>query len=256
MTPHPAFETLNENAKSPVLLICDHASNIVPESVNGGTLGLPDHDMNRHIAYDVGARGVTAHLAELLDAHAVLSRFSRLVIDPNRGEDDPTILMKLYDGSIIPGNRHADAAEKERRLAAFYRPYHNALNRQIDHMIAQGRSPAIVSIHSFTKQLKNRPPRPWHLGVLWDKDDRLVRPFIDYFRNDPDICIGDNEPYSGELQGDTLYFHATSRGLPHILIEVRNDLIDTPEGQKKWAARIAPALWVALESLEKDENNG
>lgn len=256
MTPHPAYEILNENAKSPVLLICDHASNFIPQTVNDGTLGLSGHDMNRHIAFDVGAREVTAHLAELLDAHAVLSRFSRLVVDPNRGEDDPTILMKLCDGSIIPGNRYADTVEKERRLEAYYRPYHAALNAQIDHMIAKGRTPAIVSIHSFTKQMKKRPARPWHLGVLWDKDDRMIKPFIEYYRNDPDICVGENEPYSGELQGDTLYFHATSRGLPHILLEVRNDLIDTPEGQKKWAERIAPALWVALENIEKGNTNG
>jgi len=252
MPTYPAFEILNETAKSSVLLICDHASNTVPECVNGGDLGLPAADMNRHIAYDVGAYGVTKHLSEILDAHAVLSRFSRLVVDPNRGEDDPTILMKLYDGSIIPGNRHADAAEKERRLARYYRPYHKALEHQIDLMIEQGRSPAVVSIHSFTKQLKNRPPRPWHLGVLWDDDDRLAKPFMEYYRNDPDVCVGDNEPYSGELEGDTMYYHATSRGIPHILIEVRNDLIETPEGQLKWADRIAPALWMALEKLKEN----
>lgn len=246
----PAFEILNPHAKTPILLICDHASNRVPETVNGGDLGLPHEDMNRHIAYDVGARGVVEHLAELLDAHAILSRFSRLVVDPNRGEDDPTILMKLYDGSIIPGNRYADAAEKERRLDLYYRPYHKALEHQIDLMIADGRTPAIVSIHSFTKQLKNRPVRPWHLGVLWDDDARLAKPFMDYYTDDPDIYVGDNEPYSGELQGDTMYYHATSRALPHILIEVRNDLIETPEGQHKWANLIAPALWVAFENLE------
>ena len=176
MPNYPAFEILNPNGKTPVLLVCDHASNTVPDSVNGGTLGLPDHDMERHIAYDVGARGVTEHLTELLDAHAIVSRFSRLVIDPNRGEDDPTILMKLYDGSIIPGNRYADDAEKERRIAQFHRPYHEALHRQIDMMVAEGRTPALVSIHSFTKELKNRPLRPWHLGVLWAHDGRLASP--------------------------------------------------------------------------------
>ena len=256
MAKYSPFEILNPNGKAPVLLICDHASNVVPGSVNDGTLGLPDHDMERHIAFDVGARSVTKHLSELLDAHAIVSRFSRLVIDPNRGEDDPTILMKLYDGSIIPGNRYADDAEKERRLDLFYRPYHAALHRQIDMMVAEGRTPALVSIHSFTKQLKKRKSRPWHLGVLWAKDGRLAKPFMEYFAKDDDVCVGDNEPYSGELEGDTMYFHGTSRGLPHILIEVRNDLIETPEGQLEWADRIAPALWMALEALNKDAENG
>ncbi|MGE4612441.1 MAG: N-formylglutamate amidohydrolase [Paracoccaceae bacterium] len=256
MPEYPAFEILNPNGKSPVLLLCDHASNAIPNCVNGGTLGLPAQDMQRHIAYDIGARGVTEHLTELLDAHAVVSRFSRLVVDPNRGEDDPTVLMKIYDGSIIPGNRNADNAEKERRLSLFYRPYHEALHRQIDMMIADGRTPALISVHSFTKQLKNREPRPWHLGVLWAEDERLAKPFMEYFTKDDDVCVGDNEPYSGELAGDTLYFHGTSRGLPHILIEVRNDLIETPEGQFEWADRIAPALWIALESLEKENEDG
>ncbi len=255
MTDHPAFEILNPDAKSPVLLVCDHASNMVPASINGGTLGLPDSDMARHIAYDVGVRRVVETLSRLLDAHAVLSRFSRLVIDPNRGEDDPTILMKLYDGSIIPGNRHADSEEKARRIALFHRPYHDAITHQIDAMIADGRTPALVSIHSFTPKLRNRPPRPWHLGVLWDKDDRLAKPFMSYFKDDPDILVGDNEPYSGELQGDTMYYHGTRRGLPHILIEIRHDLIDTESGQDAWAERIAPAIWMALNSLEEENEN-
>lgn len=256
MQDHPAFEVLNPNAKSSILLVCDHASNTIPNDINNGTLGLPAEDMQRHIAYDVGAKGVTNHLAQMLDAHAVLSKFSRLVVDPNRGEDDPTILMKLYDGSIIEGNRHADSKEKERRIAKYYRPYHTALSDQIDHMISEGRTPAIISIHSFTKQLRNRPPRPWHLGALWDKDDRLVKPFLQYFENDPDICVGDNEPYSGELRGDTMYFHGTNRGLPHLLIEVRNDLIETDAGQIKWAERIAPAIWAAMKTIETEETNG
>lgn len=256
MSNHPAFEIRHPDAKSSILILCDHASNAVPNTVNGGTLGLPEADMNRHIAYDVGARGVVEHLSDILDAHAVFSRFSRLVIDPNRGEDDPTLLMKLYDGSIIPGNRDADDAEKERRLNLFHRPYHQAVKAQIDHMISEGRVPALVSVHSFTPKLRNKPMRPWHLGVLWDKDDRLVHPFIKHFANDQDIIVGNNEPYSGELQGDTLYFHGTQRGLPHILIEIRHDLIDTPDGQRKWAECIAPAIWMALNELQQEVIDG
>ncbi len=252
MTDDPSFEILNPTAGTPILLLGDHASNRVPADVNGGSLGLPEKDMNRHIAFDIGVRGVIEHLSELLDAEAIMSTFSRLVIDPNRGEDDPTLVMKLYDGSIITGNKAADEAEKERRLQRFHRPYHGAITGRLDQLISNGRYPCLVSVHSFTPQLKNRPLRPWHLGVLWDQDDRLVRPFMRYFQNDDDIVVGDNEPYSGALKGDTMYRHGTCRDIPHILIEIRHDLINTPEGQKTWAERIAPAILVATRSVTEN----
>lgn len=236
------YELLAPDAAGPALLVCDHATNIVPEGVNGGDLGLSAADMNRHIAYDVGAAGVTRRLALEMNAPAVLSRFSRLVIDPNRGEDDPTLLMKLYDGSIIPANRNADAAEVERRRLAYYAPYHVAVTGQIDRMLARGVTPQIVSVHSYTPQLRGKAFRPWHVGVLWDKDDRLARPLIDRLRAEKDLLIGDNEPYSGQLQGDSMYRHGTMRGLPHVLIEIRNDLITEQRDQAAWAARLAPIL--------------
>ena len=151
-----AYEILGEDRDSRFLVTCDHASNLVPPDL-GGTLGLPDADMARHIAYDVGAAGVARALGEALGASVIESRFSRLVIDPNRGEDDPTLLMKLYDGTVIPANRHADAAEKARRLAAYYRPYHAALAR----LAARREDTVIISVHSFTPQLRGRPARPW-----------------------------------------------------------------------------------------------
>ena len=129
------------------LITCDHATNVVPAAVNGGDLGLPPEDMNRHIAYDPGAYGVAVELGELLNAPVVASNFSRLVIDPNRGEDDPTLVMKLYDGSLIPANRHVDAAEVTRRLDAYHRPYHAQLAR-----LAARPGTVIVSMHSFTPQ--------------------------------------------------------------------------------------------------------
>src|SRR6056297_402087 len=148
------------------LLVCDHAANTVPDFVNGGTLGLPPEDMARHIAYDVGAKGVTEALAEHLGGPAILSNFSRLVIDPNRGEDDPTLVMKLYDGTVVPANRHADGPEIERRLNRLYRPYHTALSG----LAARRDDTVIVSVHSFTPQFKGRPPRPWHIGLLYAAD--------------------------------------------------------------------------------------
>jgi predicted N-formylglutamate amidohydrolase len=227
---------------TPLLLLCDHASNHVPPDVNGGSLGLPDGDMARHIAFDIGARGVTLELARLTGAAALLTRVSRLVIDPNRGADDPTLVMRLYDGTVIPGNRRADAAEIARRKALWYDPWHDAIRARIDAMLAAGITPNLVSIHSFTPQLRNRPPRPWHVGVLWDRDRRLAGPLLDALAGEPGIVAGDNEPYSGQLHGDTMWTHGTSRGLPHVLIEIRQDLIGTPEGQHGWAARLAPML--------------
>lgn len=223
-----------------VLLLCDHASNAVPDLVAGG-LGLPEAEMRRHIAYDIGARGVTLGLARRLGAEALLTRFSRLVIDPNRGEDDPTLVMRLYDGTVVPGNRHATPAEVEARLARLHRPYHQAVEAALERILAGGRTPAIVSMHSFTPRLKGRPPRPWQVGVLWHRDGRLARPLIARLR-DEGLTVGDNEPYSGELEGDTLSRHGTARALPHVLIEIRQDLIGSPEGEAAWAARLAPVI--------------
>ncbi|WP_112320390.1 N-formylglutamate amidohydrolase [Oceanibium sediminis] len=238
----PPFEILAADAPGPALLMCDHASNAIPKDVNGGDLGLSAADMNRHIAFDVGAAGVTRRLSVEMNAPAVLSRFSRLVIDPNRGEDDPTLLMKLYDGSIIPANRHADAAEIARRRVAYYDPYHRAVTEQIDRMLGTGVTPQIVSIHSYTPKLRGKALRPWHIGILWDRDGRLALPLIERLSAEPDLVVGDNQPYSGQLQGDSMYRHGTQRGLPHVLIEIRNDLIAEPRDQAAWAARLAPIL--------------
>jgi predicted N-formylglutamate amidohydrolase len=241
MTAGAAHETINPEGGARILLVCDHATNIVPQAVNGGTLGLPADEMARHIAYDVGARGVAMELSRLLDAPAVLTRFSRLVIDPNRGEDDPTLVMRLYDGTIIPANRHVQPAEVERRLAAYHRPYHAALDAAVDRMLAAGRTPVPVAIHSYTRQLRGRPPRPWEVGVLWHHDGRVALPLIDRLRAQG-LCVGDNQPYSGQLEGDTMSRHGTGRGLAHALIELRQDLIATPDDQGQWAARLAPIL--------------
>ncbi len=235
------------DALADLVLVCDHARNRVPPEI--GDLGLPAEDMGRHIAYDVGARGVTLGLAERLGAGAVLSTVSRLVIDPNRAEDDPTLVMRLYDGSVVPGNRRVGAEEIARRIAAYHRPYHRAVDAALDAVLARGGAPALVAIHSFTPQLKGRPFRPWHVGLLWDRDERLVRPLARRLEAEPDLVVAENEPYSGQLQGDSMWRHGTNRGLPHVLIEIRNDLIATPEGEAAWAARLAPILRDALAEM-------
>lgn len=237
------FHIEGETRDSRWLITCDHASNRVPDCVGGGSLGLSDEDMNRHIAYDVGAAGLSRVLAEEIGAPAILTDFSRLVVDPNRGEHDPTVLMMLYDGSIIPANRSADAAELERRLAAFHRPYHEALAR----LAARREDTVICAVHSFTPRFKGREMRPWHVGVLYAEDDRLAQPLLDRLRAEGDITVGDNQPYSGHLPSDSMDRHGVQPGRPHVLIELRNDLIETPAQQVHWGRRLAPILEGALD---------
>lgn len=245
----PPFEKFTTNAQKPLLFLCDHASNRVPACTNGGTLGLPQTDMDRHIAFDIGARGVALKLAEQMQGTAICSTFSRLVIDPNRAEDDPTLIMQLYDGTVVPGNHRLDEAERNRRLQAFHRPYHGAISETIDAMTAP---PTLISVHSFTPKLRGKPDRPWHIGVLSADDRRLADPLLARLRREVDICTGDNEPYIGKLEGDCMAQHALSRGLPHVLIEIRNDLIADDAGEALWSERLAQVLTDTLEEFEKE----
>ena len=167
---------------------------------------------------------MTRSLAAALGVPALLTRYSRLLIDPNRGADDPTLIMRLSDGAVIPGNRRLDEAERERRTRLYYAPYHRAIDAVIDQCLASGAPPMLLSIHSFTESWKETP-RPWHVGVLWDRDLRLAKPLLDGFYAEGDLIVGDNEPYSGQLEGDCLWQHATGRGLVNALIEIRQDLI-------------------------------
>jgi len=224
---------------SPALVICDHASNAFPPGY--GVLGLPPEALQRHIAYDIGAAWLARKLAALLEAPALLSTYSRLLIDPNRGEDDPTLVMRFSDGAVVPGNARADAYEIERRRQLFWAPYREAIHERVEAMQAAGTSPAIVSIHSFTPVWRG-VPRPWKASVLWDADPRLAEPLISALRAEPDIgpaAVGDNEPYDGALKGDTVYDAATARGLSNALIEVRQDLIATQPQAEAWAERLA-----------------
>lgn len=246
MTAQPPFVIDGAERPGRWVVTCDHASNHVPAEVAGGDLGLPKADMARHIAFDPGAEGVARALAQHLDSPVISSRFSRLVIDPNRGEADPTLLMKLYDGTVIPANRHADADEVTRRLDLYHRPYHRAF----DGLIAARNAPVIVAIHSFTPQFRGRAPRPWHVGVLYAGDSRLALPLLARLKAQPDLCVGDNQPYSGHLPGDALDRHGVQADRPHVLVEVRNDLIETAEQQKAWGARLAPMLDAALRIAE------
>lgn len=237
---HPAFALTGPTRAGGWLITCDHATNRVPDTIAGGDLGLPAAEMSRHIAYDIGALGVARALGAALDAPVINSDFSRLVIDPNRGTDDPTLIPQLYDGTIIPANRHLSPAEVAHRVDTLYRPYHTAIARQ-----AANRDVIFLSIHSFTPQLQNRPPRPWEIGVLSAQDRRIADPLIDSLRGDLDSPVGDNAPYAGAFPGDALSQHAHRHGRPNVIIEIRQDLITTPAGQTHWAKRLAPHLEAA-----------
>jgi len=249
MTTYQPYAIEGENRPSQTVVICDHATNTVPDFVNGGSLGISATDMSRHIAYDVGALGASRRLAEHLDAPLIYTNFSRLVIDPNRGEDDPTLVMQLYDGTIIPANRNISEEATNLRKERCYNPYHSALEA----LLSRRENPVILSIHTFTKQLNGYGPRPWQVGVLYAQDERMAKPLIELLRSQPDLCIGDNQPYSGNLKGDTMEYHALQRGRIHALIEIRNDLIETEADQNEWADKLAPIFAEAIKTTQEQE---
>lgn len=248
-TAFPPYTEIPGNAAGGWLLVCDHASNALPPHY--GTLGLPPQQLERHIGYDIGAAGVTRELARLVDAPALLSNFSRILIDPNRGEDDPTLIMRLSDGAVVPGNAEMTEEERSTRIERFYAPYHAAIDAAIDRAIAAGRPPAILSIHTFTDRWRG-VPRPWHVGVLWDNDPRFPVPLLEALRAEEGIVADENVPYTGELKGDCLYRHGTRRGLAHALIEIRQDLVCDAQGQKEWAERLARILDSMKANAEKN----
>ncbi|MPZ11017.1 MAG: N-formylglutamate amidohydrolase [Kiloniellaceae bacterium] len=240
--PRP-FDLFNGAGQAPLLLLCDHATRFIPRALK--SLGLDEAALTRHIAWDIGIAEVTRQLARRLDAPALLSHFSRLVVDPNRQLDNPTLMPEISDGTVVPGNRDLDAAAREARIETFFRPYHDAIDAQLDAMQAAGRVPALVSMHSFTP-IMHGLQRPWEIGILWNRDPRLPRPLMDRLRAEG-FSVGDNEPYSGaDGHGYTQHTHGDSRGLANVLIEVRQDLVDTQQGAALWAERLAAALGAVL----------
>jgi predicted N-formylglutamate amidohydrolase len=241
----PAVEHVNAEGKAPVLVTCDHASRRVPRSLRN--LGLEAASLALHIGWDIGAADVTRGLARQLDAPAILAGYSRLVIDCNRDLDDPTSIPAASDGVPVPGNQDLSPAAKAQRIEALFKPYHRAVEVALDRFAERGVHPAVLSIHSFTPVMSGLE-RPWHIGILWDKDPRMPVPVLAALRREAGLVVGDNEPYSArEPAGYTVHTHAERRGLPHLNVEIRQDLIAADVGTKEWADRLARVLTPILE---------
>jgi len=239
----PPFTCLDGDLSLGLLIIVDHARADLPTGY--GSLGLPLDQFRRHIAYDIGIEGVARGLNETLNTPVVMANFSRLLIDPNRGVDDPTLVMRVSDGALIPDNAYIEDEEIKRRIEHYHQPYHLAIKAQIDAFLNAGIVPILLSLHSFTENWRGSL-RPWHGGVLWDQDPRFVTPFLNALRAAPDLLIGDNEPYTGKLKGDCLHTHGTTRGLAHALLEIRQDLITSRQDQETWIVRLSGLLYDLL----------
>jgi predicted N-formylglutamate amidohydrolase len=236
----PPFMTYNDHGKARVLLVADHASPFFPEAMN--QLGLADWVLERHVAWDIGSDELTRCLADELDAPAVLAGFSRLIVDPNRKLDDPTAFIEISDGIAIPGNLDLGDSQKALRVQSFFKPYHEAISGRLAALSTDSLVPALISIHTCTPVF-DRIVRPWHIGVMWDKDPRIPVPLMKQLMEMDGICIGDNEPYSGKHPHDfTIDFHAEPGGLPHVGLEIRQDLVKNRAGAREWAAILAKAL--------------
>lgn len=232
------FDTAEGDAA--VLFVCDHASRRIPRALGG--LGISAEDSARHIAWDIGAADVAKALAARFNARAILANYSRLVVDLNRAPADPTFIPAISDGTVIPGNRELSPAAVAERVESLFRPYHDAVAAAMTALKRRGPPPALVSVHSFTPVFKGER-RPWHVGVLWDRDPRMAAPFMLGLWERPGIVVGDNEPYSGrDHYSYTVDHHARRHGLPDLSIEIRHDLIETPQGVAQWAGIVGDVL--------------
>lgn len=248
MTPGlPPYRYVRPKADSPFLLVCDHASNLVPRDLNG--LGLSPSDLARHIAWDIGAAGVTEALSGILDAPAVLSGVSRLVIDCNRPLHDPSLIPETSDSTVVPGNQRLAESSRADRIASWFQPYHDAIEVVIGRREASGVETLLISLHSMTESLAGTL-RPWAVAVSSHHDRRLADPLLAALRRqEGDDAVGDNQPYDLDPTVDyTVPFHAIRRGWRHVQVEFRQDQVGHPEAQHDWAQRFARALRRAVSS--------
>jgi predicted N-formylglutamate amidohydrolase len=233
----PPFEVVRPDGSSPYMLICDHASARLPRAL--GTLGVSAADRQRHIAWDIGVAGVARCLSERLDAFLILSNYSRLAIDLNRPPGSPQSIVTLSERTEIPGNfgLSVDAAVQRRR--ALFDPYHGRIREELDRRARDGRSAVLISVHSFTPSYLDAS-RIWHMGVLYQRDARLAHLVLQRMRMAEELVVGDNEPYAVNDATDySVVNHGEKRGIAHVELEIRQDLIDDAASQASWAKRFA-----------------
>jgi predicted N-formylglutamate amidohydrolase len=237
-----AFE--NEAGPSVFFLTCDHAGRAIPRRL--GRLGLPETETWRHIAWDIGIGAVGERLSGLLDAACIRQTYSRLVIDCNRDPAVPSSIPEISETTEIPGNRGLSAAARAARVDSVFEPYHDRIAAALDRRAAAGRATALIALHSFTPVFKGTA-RPWHAAVLFNRDPRLAHALAALLRAERGLVIGENEPYAVSDQTDyTVPVHGERRGLPHVEIEIRQDMIAEPAGQAIWAERLARLLPAAF----------
>lgn len=239
----PAFEIVNADGSAPLQLVCDHASRVVPEAL--GDLGLDAGHFERHIAYDIGAAGVTRLLAREMDAQAVIAGFSRLVIDLNRPPGHPESIPENSDATPIPGNQALAEADQSKRVSELFEPYHDAVMEALAHLWRRGKPPALFSVHSFTPNYGDED-RPWDVGVLWNRDPRIARPLMDKL-NALGLNVGDNLPYSGTDLAYTINIHGAAAGLANCVVEINQDQVRDSEGVERWAGILTSVIGEILE---------
>ncbi len=238
------YRVLNPLSDKPVILVCDHASCRFPKAL--GDMGLDPFARRCHLAIDIGAGPLTEKLAESLGVTAVIQNYSRLIVDCNRQLMDPGAFLEYGDGILVPGNRNLHQEDKDLRASALYWPYHVAIEDQVERLRKIGPPPAFISIHSFTPVL-NGESREFQMGVLWDKDEETRSVFLEGLRA-AGYLVGDNEPYSGKAPHDfTIDHRAEEIGLPHVGIEIRQDLVDDDDG----VAEIAEVMRGVITSIEE-----
>lgn len=241
------LEVEGRDGPSPFLIICDHAGRLIPRSLDA--LGLTEEQLGRHIAWDIGAAGVARRLGATLGAHTVWQRYSRLVVDCNRPLDALDSIALHSEQTVIPGNQDVAPAAAEERARAIFHPYHDEIRSALDRRQAEGRLTVLVAMHTFTPVFLE-VPRPWHVGVLYNRDSRVARPLLQALRDEGDLVVGDNQPYAvGDLTDYSVVHHGERRGIPHVEIEIRQDLVADEKGQAAWAGRFARLLPLVIQSL-------
>lgn len=238
----------NAAAASPFLLVADHAGKVIPRGL--GRLGLAEAELGRHIAWDIGIAGLGRFMADALDAALIRQNYSRLVIDCNRPLDAASSIPAISESTDIPGNAGLTDADKAARANAIFHPYHDRIEAELERRRQSGRTTALISLHSFTPVFKGET-RPWHAAVLYNRDSRFALRLLALLNAEKEFTVGENVPYTVSDASDyTIPVHAERRGLHHVLIEIRQDLIADESGQRDWALRLARLLPLAYRDYE------